>query len=537
MIKPKIPANEKERLNALKKYEILDTESEVIFDSLTKLAALICDVPICLISLIDDNRQWFKSRNGLSAIETPREISFCGHAINEKKLFYVEDATKDERFFDNPLVTGAPNVIFYAGEPLIDEEGFALGTLCVIDNKAKQLTEHQKEQLEIIGKQVAFLIKSRIEIKKKDQAHSLLKKLSENLPGFIYTFQLFPDGRSCFPYSSRLIEEMYEVSSEEVEQCSKKVFSTYHPDDEQMILDSIEESGKKMTKWTLDYRVNLPKAGPKWHRVSANPEKAADGSIVWHGYIYDITEKKRQEEIFNNSAKMATLGEIAAGIAHEINNPLAIIKSVSLHISNAVKRNDIDEEKLTKSLDKINNTTDRIAKIVKGLRFFAGKSEDCFLKNESIYNIVEDTVSLCSEKFKVNNVELRLIYPENREDLFVQCRAVEVSQVLLNLLNNSFDAIELLEKRWIEIKLENKLNTITISVSDCGNGIPLELQEKMFTPFFTTKACGKGTGLGLSIVQRIVSAHKAKIWIENECENTKFVIEFLKTHDALKVPA
>lgn len=155
MISAIIPDNEKKRLEALKSYNILDTLSEEEFDDITKVAAQICDVPICLISLIDENRQYFKSHHGLNVTETPREFAFCAHAINDpNKPFIVSDSTKDERFFDNPLVIGEPRVIFYAGIPLLDSEGYALGTLCAIDNIPRELSKSQLESLQVLARGV-----------------------------------------------------------------------------------------------------------------------------------------------------------------------------------------------------------------------------------------------------------------------------------------------------------------------------------------------------------------------------------------------
>src|SRR6201993_4651226 len=149
-----VPANEAERLRTLRSYKILDTKPEERFDDLTRLAALICGVPISLISLIDSDRQWFKSRFGLDVQETPRAQAFCTHAIMQPDLFVVPDATKDERFADNPLVTGDLHIRFYAGAPLATNDGHLVGTLCVMDRQPHTLTKDQKTALELLARQV-----------------------------------------------------------------------------------------------------------------------------------------------------------------------------------------------------------------------------------------------------------------------------------------------------------------------------------------------------------------------------------------------
>src|SRR3989449_2513436 len=160
MIAP-LPKNEKQRLKVLWQYSVLDTMPEEIFDDLTELAARICEAPVAMITLVDEKRQWFKSKVGVSINETSRDISFCSHAITQPGLFIVPDATKDERFADNPLVTSDPKVRFYAGAPLVTADGYALGTLCVIDKVPRELRPEQKQALRILARHVVTQLELR----------------------------------------------------------------------------------------------------------------------------------------------------------------------------------------------------------------------------------------------------------------------------------------------------------------------------------------------------------------------------------------
>lgn len=153
--------NEKTRLNVLWQYEVLDTVPEELFDDLTELAARICEAPIALISLVDEKRQWFKSKVGLSVSETSRDVSFCSHAIRQSGLFIVPDATQDSRFANNPLVTSDPKIRFYAGAPLITPDGYALGTLCIIDKVPRELRPEQKQALIILARHVVTQLELR----------------------------------------------------------------------------------------------------------------------------------------------------------------------------------------------------------------------------------------------------------------------------------------------------------------------------------------------------------------------------------------
>lgn len=177
---PQVPDNESERLAKLRSFELLDTLSEAEFDNIVELASSICKTPISLISLIDADRQWFKARRGLSPTETPRVQSFCAHAINTPgKLFEVPNALEDLRFHDNPLVTGDPNIRFYAGSPLMSADGYALGTLCVIDSVPRQLDDTQKHQLKLLADQLMMIIEYRKRLLTQKEALSEALKKSE----------------------------------------------------------------------------------------------------------------------------------------------------------------------------------------------------------------------------------------------------------------------------------------------------------------------------------------------------------------------
>jgi len=188
MKKPTIPGNEVERLLALESYNVLDTVPEESYNDLTRIASIICNTPIALVTLVDEKRQFFKSRHGLAAIETPRDLAFCAHAINRpSELMVVKDARLDERFSDNPFVTADLQVVFYAGMPLVTNDGFALGTLCVIDHQPKELTQDQKSALKSLANQVVQLLELR---KKNDQLLQTQQELlsaAKEMEVFAYT--------------------------------------------------------------------------------------------------------------------------------------------------------------------------------------------------------------------------------------------------------------------------------------------------------------------------------------------------------------
>ena len=238
----------------------------------------------------------------------------------------------------------------------------------------------------------------------------------------------------------------------------------------------------------------------------------------------EITERKQLQAALMNSAKLTALGEMAGGIAHEINNPVGIIKAKSAFLMKLIQRGRFTPELGTEELTKILETSDRIGRTVRGLRSFSRDADKDPFVPVPLKAIIGDVLGLCSEKFRSREIKLEVsAIPE----LTLKCRAVQIEQVLLNLLNNAHDAVESLPEKWIRIDFKLSGEEIQISVTDSGNGIPSEIAEKIMHPFFTTKEPGKGTGLGLSISMNIAAAHQGELFYDPESANTCFVIKLL----------
>ena len=226
------------------------------------------------------------------------------------------------------------------------------------------------------------------------------------------------------------------------------------------------------------------------------------------------------------TAKLASLGEMAAGIAHEINNPMTIIQGRAEQIKGVLNLQPIDLQKIDAIADNIMGSVHRVAKIIKGLRAFARFNADMEFTPVKLIDVVNETADLCAERFKVNNVRLKI--DVNDQNIIVTSRGTQLSQVLLNLLNNAFDAIAERTERWIEVEGAESDEFVRITVTDSGTGIPSNIADKLFQPFFTTKGVDKGTGLGLSMSHGIIADHGGRIYLDQKSENTRFVVEMPK---------
>jgi PAS domain S-box-containing protein len=298
------PDNEIERLAALSEAAILDTPPETAFDDLTKLAAQICGVPIALISLIDTHRQWFKSRVGLQATETSREMAFCAHAILEDEVFIVPDAHEDDRFFDNPLVKGAPNVRFYAGAQLTSNDGFNVGTLCVIDKQPRSLSPDQLEALRGLARQASAQIDLRrvnnrlkrinqaltLRARQVENAWAQLDDLLDNSSDLIQS--VAPNGR--FIYVNRSWSQAIGYSVDEAKRLSMFdiIAPEYIPHCHHLLAQLA--SGETMPPFEL---VVLTKNGERLLLQGHVTARIEEGKLIaTRGMFRDVTSQRKNEE-------------------------------------------------------------------------------------------------------------------------------------------------------------------------------------------------------------------------------------------------
>lgn len=267
---------------------------------------------------------------------------------------------------------------------------------------------------------------------------------------------------------------------------------------------------------------------PRTILTKKTPFLGLTGEKTLVGIIRDITDRKQMEKQLEHerarqigASRLASLGEMAGGVAHEINNPLAIISGYAGRLKDILSQEPIAKERALEIVQRIDNTTNRIATIVKGLRAISRDGGFDVKERVSIETIVNDTLGLCSERFRNQGVE---ITKEIEPELYVYCRPVQISQVLLNLLTNAFFAVSKLSDGKISVHARRLESQIELTVTDSGRGVDHGIRERIFEPFFTTKPVGVGTGLGLSIAASIVREHEGELLLDPNSKETKFVI-------------
>lgn len=321
------------------------------------------------------------------------------------------------------------------------------------------------------------------------------------------------------------------IGYEEAELKRMSIFDITHPDHQDTTKQLMLVNPKPDIPIRRFERKYLTKSGKTlWALVTSRAAQHVDGGEYFmFSIIEDITETRRTTQelaqaqtMLLASAKMASLGEMAGGVAHEINNPLAIIYSKVEAMHSELIEQKLDYSKLQLDLALIKKTVGRIAKIVKSLRSFSRNSNGDPTEVVSLEALITDTMTLCRERFRNGNCELLMTCTATTK---LTCRPTEVSQILVNLLNNSFEAISSLGEKWVKIDATQVGGMTTIKVTDSGHGIEPQVVEKMMEPFFTTKDIGFGTGLGLSLSKGIAEAHGGKLSYSIVDGHTCFTLE------------
>lgn len=501
---------EQKRLAALRSYHILDTAEEKDYDDLTELASAICDTPIALISFVDKDRQWFKSHYGLEANQTERCHSFCSYAIqNPENLMQVEDARHDRRFQDNPLVTGSPDIRFYAGMPLLDEEGHALGSICVIDHRPRLLNAVQQKALRTLAQQVIdklSLRKNNVDLLKANQQ---LVQAKFNLQIAISAAKLgiwHINARTREFLPSERLKELYGFYPDE-EMTYDAAVSQIADSHRQEVIDAVEASITKGESYEVEYPiVGYHDKILRWvnstGHVYTNPENP--DLSHFSGTTTDITERKLDEQRRSDFIGM---------VSHELRNPLTAIKAYAYILKRAAHKN--NDEMLASNVVKIDNQINRMEALINGFLDVARLGEGKIRLNRTRFDMAY--LVRISEEESLATINSHQVVFAPVEFTPVEADQDKIEQVLLNFINNAVKYSP--NGSIINVACVTNGGFAYVYVKDQGMGIPLKDQPFIFDRFYRVESEAmkdkKGFGIGLYICKEIIERHNGQIGVES----------------------
>lgn len=538
-MKASLPDNEAQRLEALCGYKILDTTSEQVFDDITRLAAQICGTPISLISLLEAERQWFKSKVGLEATETSRDVSFCAHAILQPDILIVSDTLADKRFTTNPLVTSAPQIRFYAGVPLLSSKGYGLGTLCVIDYVSRKLSQEQVEALRILGRQVSSQLESRRNLidlvranetlQKSEERLRLLESVAVNANDAILITDAEPISHPGpqIVYVNQAFTDMTGYSLEEVLGKTPRLLQGAKTDC--ATLDKIRAALKAWQPIRVEL-INYCKDGSEfWVELSITPVTDQKGWYThWISVQRDITERKQiEEEIFKALEKEKELSELKSRfvsmVSHEFRTPLTTILS-SAELLEYYGHKSSEKEKLG-CFNQIRTATLRMTQLLNDV-LAINKAEAGKLEFNPNYLDLEKFCRALVEEMQCNSKKKHIISFSSQGQCTDTCMDEKLLlHIFTNLLSNAIKYSPQSDPIYFEVDCRNE--DAIFQFKDKGIGIPIGTQQRLFEPFHRGENVGNipGTGLGLSIVKRLVELHKGNVTVASQVGvGTTFIV-------------
>ncbi len=497
-----IPDDDEQRLEVLRSFDILDTEPETTYDDLVRLASFIAGTPIALVSLVDEDRQWFKARVGLGATQTPRDVSFCGHAVASGETLVVPDAHDDPRFADNPLVTGAPHVRFYAGSPIVSTEGANLGTLCVIDHKPRVLDDEKQGLLEALSRQVGRMMELRRSERRKQDALDALA-IQQEFWELSLEMLCILDASGQFLQANPSFAER--LGRPEGALVGTRLSEVVHAEDHERMWSFLEEVSTGDAAASLVCRVMASETEARVFQWSARP--TSDGALILAA-ARDVTSEREAAEALRaarDKAEHASQLKSAflANMSHELRTPLNSVigfarllgrKSVHLEAKEQVyvERIHANGKHL---LSLINDVLD-LSRIEAGRMRVSPERVD-------VAALVQEVAAALEGRRSETELFLRVRGCDSPALAFAD--PLRLRQVLTNLMGN---ALKFTEQGGMEVRLQQQDGWATsIEVSDSGIGIAAEHLQQLFQPFYQVEhgfeRRFEGTGLGLAISRRL----------------------------------